>query len=404
MKSKLLLGLISLVLIFPSKAQWNNQTSGVSNDLHGVYFLDSNTGWAVGRQGKIVRTTNGGSSWSEQNSSTTEDLNDVFMLNSSLGYAVGKKGKIVKFNGTSWSDASSGETRDVGAVYFLDANTGFAVGDWGRLYRTNNGGTSWANQNHDALRSNYYQGVYMFSTSSGFAVGTSGRIVRYNGSQWNNVTSGTTVDLLDCHFLNENYGFAVGRSSTILFWNGTSWSQHNSDLPANNYAIHDVHIINSSLAYAVAIPGLGGAGRILRYDGNTWKTDYEFTGMGTEFFYSVHFPSSNVGYAVGSGGLIRKKGTASTSVSNYNASEIGLNAYPNPFNNTINISFELEQSGKVKIEVIDITGRVVGLIKEESMTSGKHQLQYDAAHIPHGLYFVRITAGDNHGVFRISKL
>ena len=39
---------------------WVTQTSGTTNDLHGVSFTDGNNGTVVGDDGTILRTTNGG--------------------------------------------------------------------------------------------------------------------------------------------------------------------------------------------------------------------------------------------------------------------------------------------------------------------------------------------------------
>jgi hypothetical protein len=39
---------------------WAVQTSGTTNDLHGVSFTDANNGTVVGDDGTILRTTNGG--------------------------------------------------------------------------------------------------------------------------------------------------------------------------------------------------------------------------------------------------------------------------------------------------------------------------------------------------------
>jgi len=39
---------------------WNNQTSGITNRLNAVYFVDDTAGWAVGAGGIILRTITGG--------------------------------------------------------------------------------------------------------------------------------------------------------------------------------------------------------------------------------------------------------------------------------------------------------------------------------------------------------
>jgi hypothetical protein len=39
---------------------WSVQTSGTSKSLASIYFANPSTGWAVGSQGKILKTTTGG--------------------------------------------------------------------------------------------------------------------------------------------------------------------------------------------------------------------------------------------------------------------------------------------------------------------------------------------------------
>jgi len=79
-------------------------TSGTSNHFYGVYFANANTGYAVGGNGKIIKTPNAGSSWTAQ---------------------------------------VSGSSRSLFSVYFTDANTGYVVGDSGTILKTTNGGGSW---------------------------------------------------------------------------------------------------------------------------------------------------------------------------------------------------------------------------------------------------------------------
>ena len=47
-------------------SQWFIQTSGTPNNLSSVYFINENTGWAVGDIGTIRYTTNGGINWVAQ--------------------------------------------------------------------------------------------------------------------------------------------------------------------------------------------------------------------------------------------------------------------------------------------------------------------------------------------------
>ena len=59
------------------------------NNLFGVHFIDENIGWAVGENGTIIRTSDGGENWLELSCGTVNDLKDVFFLDSQNGFVVG---------------------------------------------------------------------------------------------------------------------------------------------------------------------------------------------------------------------------------------------------------------------------------------------------------------------------
>ena len=45
---------------------WNSQTSGTEKYLEGVFFINALNGWAVGDNGTIIHTTNGGVSFVQE--------------------------------------------------------------------------------------------------------------------------------------------------------------------------------------------------------------------------------------------------------------------------------------------------------------------------------------------------
>jgi len=63
--------------------------------------------------------------------------------------------------------------------------------------------------------------------------------------------------------------------------------------------------------------------------------------------------------------------------------------YPNPFNSSQSIEFGLPNSGYVKIAVYDLSGRQVSIIANGELSTGRHQLVFDAAVLPGGIYFIR---------------
>ena len=140
-----------LVFIFSISisAQWFWQNPlPIGNSLYGISFTDANTGTAVGGNGTILRTTNGGAAWILQSSGTIELLNGVSFTDANNGTAVGYRGTILRTTngGAVWTAQSSGTTNELTGVSFTDENTGTAVGWYGTILRTTNGGADWTPQ------------------------------------------------------------------------------------------------------------------------------------------------------------------------------------------------------------------------------------------------------------------
>ncbi|RQW00049.1 choice-of-anchor D domain-containing protein [bacterium] len=70
-----------------------------------------------------------------------------------------------------------------------------------------------------------------------------------------------------------------------------------------------------------------------------------------------------------------------------------LQCYPNPFNPTTTISFDLNHPGMVKLNVFDVTGRLVSTLVDDNMIAGEHRVIFDGAGLGSGIYFARMEAG-----------
>jgi hypothetical protein len=64
-------------------------------------------------------------------------------------------------------------------------------------------------------------------------------------------------------------------------------------------------------------------------------------------------------------------------------------AYPNPFNPNTLIPFKLSKAGKVKIEVFDVTGRMVSVLTKQNYQVGSYSVQFNASNLASGMYLVR---------------
>ena len=66
------------------------------------------------------------------------------------------------------------------------------------------------------------------------------------------------------------------------------------------------------------------------------------------------------------------------------------NIYPNPFNPALNIDFEINQAGWVKVNIADITGSMVKTVYEGYEGVGKQHISWDSDTLPSGTYFVTL--------------
>jgi len=118
---------------------WTTQNSGNTAYLYSVYFSDENTGYAVGADGAILKTINGGIFWDSQNSGTSIDLHSVYFTDANTGYAVGGdtwgNGTIVKTTngGMIWTQQNPCTSNKLNSIYFTNADTGYIVGEGGTI-------------------------------------------------------------------------------------------------------------------------------------------------------------------------------------------------------------------------------------------------------------------------------
>ncbi len=67
--------------------------------------------------------------------------------------------------------------------------------------------------------------------------------------------------------------------------------------------------------------------------------------------------------------------------------------YPNPFNPSTVISYQLAVNSAVALRIYDVLGREVRTLVAGRQEAGKHSVTFDAGSLPSGVYFYRLSAG-----------
>lgn len=67
--------------------------------------------------------------------------------------------------------------------------------------------------------------------------------------------------------------------------------------------------------------------------------------------------------------------------------------YPNPFNPSTNISYQLPKESHVMVEVFDIAGRRVASLVDAPQRAGVYTVRFDGSNQASGIYFLRFQAG-----------
>jgi len=79
-----------------------------------------------------------------------------------------------------------------------------------------------------------------------------------------------------------------------------------------------------------------------------------------------------------------------------------LKAWPNPFNPTTQLSFQLPETAQATVRLLDIAGRQVAVLASGVMERGEHQLTVDASSLASGMYFAQVESQGHMAVIKLS--
>ena len=390
-----MLGLFSLA----QGQEWIVQESGTDVHLTGVSFVDSSTGWIVGQYGTLLHTDDGGENWSPQESGTEFGLGDVEFVNQDSGWAVGQWNLILftSDGGITWTPQTDSGSGGFAAVDFVDSHCGWAVGaqdiedissePW--VVRTTNSGTTWTTAYYHNVEASWYGDVSFSDRNNGWAVSSpEGTLHTTDGGQhWESDFMAArygvkTIDSLHCWtvgFGPEAEGLWETTDGGLSWihrdgsgrWTNIDFGGTQSGVAVGSFVDHTLHTSDGGMTwFAVPIDSS------LQLNGLS-VVDNDHAWIVTRFGVILSLNSST---SVGDGT------PAGLSPQTYE-----LFFYPNPFNSSTRLSYDIPDNTHINLSVYDLNGRLIRTLEDRVIPAGAHALNFDATNLPSGMYFVRLN-------------
>lgn len=388
------------------ECQWIVQNSGVSVNLYDVKFLNRYTGWAVGENGTILKTTNAGNNWNlipNPSYNMGKTLACISVVDSNYVFIVGGHSTYIKSTngGNNWiiiRNGPFGSGMGFTSVYYLNNDTGWAIGNY-RILRSFNGGITF-----DSISSPYFTvyEIYFKNLNTGIICDDGVVFKSTNaGMTWYDTfvpTNGYFYQFKKLSIANQQFVWVVGNGN--VFYKSTNFAttwDSIAFIPA--YPPSVMYCSNFS---SINTGWAGGSyGYLYKTTDGGFNWIRQSTGTDQRFWGSIWFYNDSIGWGVGGAGKIMHTTTGGQTIVNISANENEISEsfrleqnYPNPFNNQTIIDFEIKENRNISIEIFDIAGRKVEELAKGYYKTGKYSIKYNTENLNSGVYFYRIQAGE----------
>ncbi|MDP4240818.1 MAG: YCF48-related protein [Bacteroidota bacterium] len=288
-----------------TELSWIPLSSGTKKNLRSVFFIDKNTGFAIGDSCIIIKTTDAGATWVQKKPATisTEYLNSICFINKDTGYIVGSQ-SIIKTTdgGETWlHKAGIGGN----AIYMTPKGTGFVGGEG--LFSVIDGNSMSVSP---ANNSSEINSISFITSQIGYFVGDNSNLMKTSdgGITWNQAPFNINIlsdNYKSVHFSDVNNGYVVGENQILRTFNGgENWSVMQGS------SGNSVFFTPDSVAFICDNKGHVNKFRDVQQSMGQWSfTNFYGTLQtlpGVKFMNSVFFADANTGYAVGQSGQIYK--------------------------------------------------------------------------------------------------
>lgn len=275
--------------------------NGLMVSLWGLSFANQSVAWAVGNDGQIIKSEDGGKSWKQK---SRKLLAPPYFLNEKIGWRFGANILRTDDGGDKWNVQSTNEPMAVRDVFSFDDSIAWAVGDrregkgkgglynkiWGEIIHTSDGWKTWTVQFNEQIgqkgRSDRLTSVFFANADTGWVVGSKGLILHTKdaGKHWERQKTGTSFDLRQVQFIDTKKGWAVGakRASVdsmdseqgegIILYSEDSGKHWRTQLKKKDVWLERIFFVDNKIGWATGIASHGHAGIFLytKDGGKNW--------------------------------------------------------------------------------------------------------------------------------------
>jgi photosystem II stability/assembly factor-like uncharacterized protein len=374
------------------------ETNGITNIIAKIFFVNSQTGWAVGGT-NIFKTTDSGENWFEQTNNGWI-FTSVYFIDSLTGWASQLGGRPFKTTdgGANWIQQTNLNIYQSRDVFFRDYLNGFIL-ESNNLYKTTDGGNNFT-LIPDITGYSVAAKFRNFGDSTIFIIGYKTYRSVDGGENWTEIPELDLVKISGLSLLNSGLGYATGDLGLILkYYDSTytpveliEWTAKNegdnvllkwvTSTETNNKGFEVERSQTSNMK------GQTGWEKIAFVEGNGTTTETHSYSFNDKNVLSVKYK-------------YRLKQIDYDGSYNYSREiEVEVNApdkfalyqnYPNPFNPVSQINYQIPVKGFVSLKVYDTLGEEVATLVNEEKSAGSYEVKFDGSDLPSGVYIYRLV-------------
>lgn len=256
---------------------WHIQDTGTKRDLQSISAWDSDSAIVVGDLATVLTTDDGGESWSKVPIEVYEfgdQLLQVF-VDSARGQAwiSGTMGTVIKSSdrGKTWSMVHPQEDLAWNDITVAPGGSVWVVGEFGRMQRSQDDGASWQEVEAPTAGSSL-MAIAFSSQQHGVAVGLSGVVVRTadGGDSWSRVEHVTEAHFFDIVWDGQRF-VAVGDNGILASFSAEGQVVQVGRIQPDNSLWYTQITPLSAAAYLIAGANLG------LYSAEKWNVYRETT-------------------------------------------------------------------------------------------------------------------------------